>query len=522
MRKLHRQSGVALLTLALLTSTSQAASVSGVITGPDRKPFKGAFVQVRNAAMHMTVSVLSDKDGKYLAPDLPDGEYRLSIRAPGFKGDPKSGVKLTGVQGATADFELKKGEVRWADLSIQQGEALMPEHKGKSMLFGLCMACHGFQSRMAAVSRDEDGWRDRVNYMRKDMGFFVSDPRFGLTDQRAEEVVQYLTTLFSEDSILPKSPTELPNFKSVLLNFGDEASRLVYVEYEMPGGNRMPWSAKPDKDGKFWIPYYGKANKIGRLDPTTGKIDEFPVPFTGTAAIHSAVPGPDGAVWLTEQGSDRLGRWDPKTEQITEYKDNVRKHTVAVDQKTGMVWSTGGLTRFDPKMETFDPVKAVPTSYGISLDKEGNAWFAELLTNGKIGRVNAKTGEVKKWALPTVTGRPRRIVYNDADDTVWFAEFDAGKLGRFNPKDESIQEYQLPGPQATPYALAVDRDGMVWYSSEKMDVVGRLDPASGRVTEYPTPRPENSMRDFFLDDKGRIWFGSPPNDRVGYFYLRKS
>lgn len=85
-----------------------------------------------------------------------------------------------------------------------------------------------------------------------------------------------------------------------------------------------------------------------------------------------------------------------------------------------------------------------------------------------------------------------------------------------------MQEYQLPGPQATPYTLGLDRDGMVWYSSEKMDVVGRLDPATGRVTEYPTPRPENSFRDFFLDDEGHMWFGSPPNDRVGYFYLRKS
>ena len=134
----------------------------------------------------------------------------------------------------------------------------------------------------------------------------------------------------------------------------------------------------------------------------------------------------------------------------------------------------------------------------------------------------ARLAQKDRDARWTVTGKPRRIVYTDANDTVWFAEFDAGKIGHFNPKDESVQEYQLPGPQATPYTLGLDRDGMVWYSSEKMDVVGRLDPATGRVTEYPTPRPENSFRDFFLDDEGHMWFGSPPNDGVGYFYLRKS
>jgi Carboxypeptidase regulatory-like domain len=520
MRFSHLLAGVALAAFAL-TDAAFAASVSGVITGPDGKPFKGAFVQVRNAAMHMTVSVLSDKDGKYLAPELPDGEYRLSIRAPGFKGDPKGGVKLAGAQSETADFALKKGEVRWADLSIQQGEALMPEHKGKAMLFGLCMACHGFQSRMASVSRDEDGWRDRVNYMRKDMGFFVSDPRFGLTDQKADEVVQYLTSMFSEDSILPKSPTELPKYRDVTRNFGDEASKIVYVEYEMPGGNRMPWSARPDGKGNFLIPYYGKANKIGRLDPKTGHVDEFPVNFTGTALIHSAVPAPDGTIWLTEQGANQIAHLDPATGKVTEYGDGLRKHTAVVDPRTGMVWSTGGLSRFDPKTEKFEAVASVPSSYGISLDKDGNAWFAEMISNGKIGKVDAKSGEVRKWPLPTVTGTPRRIVYNQADDTVWFAEFAAGKIGHFDPRTESTQEFVLPGPKATPYALGVDRDGMVWYSSEHMDVVGKLDPASGKVTEYPTPRPENSMRDFFLDDQGHMWFGSPPNDRVGYFYLRK-
>ncbi len=51
---------------------------------------------------------------------------------------------------------------------------------------------------------------------------------------------------------------------------------------------------------------------------------DFPVPFTGTAAIHSAVPAADGSVWLTEQGSNRLGRWDPATQKITEFQDHMR------------------------------------------------------------------------------------------------------------------------------------------------------------------------------------------------------
>jgi virginiamycin B lyase len=499
---------------------ADAASITGTVKGPDGAPFRGAFVQARNAKTHITVSVLSDPQGHFQVPDLPAGDYRVSIHAPGFKADPKSGIALTADQSLTQDIALQKSFVRWSDLSIWQGKTLLPDARGKDLLFTHCMACHGFESRMAAVTRDEDGWRDRVNYMKDAMGYFIMNPRRQFTEQKAEDIVYYINHVFGEESVLPKSPADLPGYKDTLHQFGDEAMKIVYVEYEMPGPNRMPWSAKPDKDGTFWIPYYGKANKIGHLDPVSGKIEEFAVPNLGTAAIHSAVPAPDGSVWLAEQGSDKLGRWDPKTKTVTEYHDDWGKHTVAVDPKTGMVWSTGGLTRFDPKTEQFTHIEDVPTAYGISLDKDGNAWFAELKRDGRIGKVDAQTLKVTKWIPPTATGTPRRIEV-DNDGVVWFAEFEAGKISQFDPRVERFKEFQLPGPRPTPYALGVGSDKMIWYSSEWQDVLGRLDPATGKVTEYPIPRAENSMRDFFLDDKGRMWFGSPANDRVGYFYLAK-
>jgi virginiamycin B lyase len=231
------------------------------------------------------------------------------------------------------------------------------------------------------------------------------------------------------------------------------------------------------------------------------------------------MPAPDGSVWLTEQGSNKLGKWDPVTQKITEYQDDWGKHTVRI-APDGMVWSTGGLTRFDPKTEKFTHIPEVPNAYGIALDKESNVWFAELRRDGRIGKVDAKTLKVTKYQPPTATGFPRRIQV-DKEGVVWFAEFQAGKIGQFDPKTERFKEFALPGPRATPYALDLDRDGRVWYSSEWMDVIGRLDPATGEVIEYPIPRAENTMREFFMDAQGRMWFGSPANDRVGYFYLAK-
>jgi virginiamycin B lyase len=498
---------------------ADAATITGTVTGPDGAPLRAAFVQARNAKSKITVSVLSDNQGHYRVPDLAAGDYRIQIRAPGFRADPKNGVALTAEQNLTQDFKLQQGTVRWSDISLVQGQALLPADEGKELLFRHCFACHGFESRMAAVTRNEDGWRARVNYMKDAMGFFIMRPQNEFTDEKGEKIVQYLTKVFGEDSILPKSPTEVPGYAETVRKFSDEGLKIVYVEYETPGPDRMPWAAHPDKDGYFWAGYYGRANKIARLDPNTGEMKEFPVPNLGTAAVHSAMPAPDGTVWLTEQGSNKLGKWDPITQQITEFQDDWGKHTVRI-APDGMVWSTGGLTRFDPKTEQFVHIGDVPNAYGIALDKSGDVWFAELRRDGRIGKVDHNTLKVTKYQPPTATGFPRRIQV-DPHGVVWFAEFQAGKIGQFDPKTERFKEFTLPGPRATPYALDLDHEGRVWYSSEWMDVIGRLDPASGNVVEYPIPHAENTMREFYMDKQGRMWFGSPANDRLGYFYIAK-
>src|SRR5437660_7069733 len=97
-----RSTSLAALCLVTLSAPiTHAATITGTVTGPDGAPFRGAFVQARNAATKITVSVLSDTQGHYQVPDLTAGDYRLAIRAPGFRSDPKSGIKLTTDQNAS-------------------------------------------------------------------------------------------------------------------------------------------------------------------------------------------------------------------------------------------------------------------------------------------------------------------------------------------------------------------------------------------------------------------------------------
>ena len=344
----------------------------------------------------------------------------------------------------------------------------------------------------------------------------------GVSDRDAEVLVSYLTSLFGPNSILPTSPADDPRYKSTLRPISDEALNIVYVEYELPGPQRMPWSAVPDGKGNVWLPYKSSASSIARVNIETGVVNEFRVPHKGIAQIHSVFPAADGSVWAAETGGARaLGRWDPKTEKITEFEDITGKHTVR-SRPDGMVCVTGRIALFDPKTSEYTHFDEKAFAYGAIFDKDGNCWFTEYDKTGKIGKIDLNTKQLKTWTPPT--GKAGKQVYSrridmDHNGVLWFAESESGQIGRFDPKTETFKEFALPGPFATPYAMNLDKDEFVWYASEYMDVFGRMDPNTGKTIEYPFPHSENFSREFFLDDKGRNWYATPSNNKVGYFYL---
>ena len=510
--------------IVLLGSACHSATITGTLKGVDGAPSQGAFVEAQNAKTKITVIVLSDSQGHYRVENLPGGEYRVQIRAVGYRAEPQTGVNLAADQTTSLDFALQKGVVRWNDTSQYQAKQLWPAARAKDLIFTNCSICHGFQTRMASVTRDEDGWRDRVEFMRTAMHFNLPY----LTDQDAADLASYLARLFGPDSVLTKSPVDMPGYKETVRPFSSDAMNIVYVEYDMPGPSRMPFSAAPARDGNIWIPNFGVANKITRLDPKTGEMQDFSVPNVGTAAIHSAVPAADGSVWLAEQGSDKLGRWDPATQKITEYQDKYfpgkegialggEKHTVRLDP-SGNVWASGvPLTKFDPETKKFTRFEEVTHAYDVKPDKNGDVWFTNPREN-MIGKVDGKTMKVAQWTMPTDDSYPRRMEIG-ADGMIWIGEFNAGKMARFDSKTQTFKEFPLPGADPTPYALGIDADGNIWYDSHRLDVMGRFDPKTGKVTEYPFPHSELSMREFFRDDQGRMWYGTNPNNKVGYFYL---
>ena len=499
-------------------------TISGTVQDPAGAPFEGAFVRAQNAKTKITVAVLSDKQGRYRAENLPPGEYQVRATAIGYTDDSRSSVQVAAAKPASLNFALRKGTVRWSDLTTYQGRKLLPKTANHDLSYqdvfmtSCFQSCHSFQKTMAPFSWDKNGWATRIRYMR-DVIMGGEDGR--LDDARVEDFASYMTAAFGPNS-KPPSPADLPEYKNLVRSFSDEAMKIVYVEYEFRGSKGLgPWSAVEGNDGMVWIPYHNRGNEVVRLDPNTGELKRFPLSFQETAGIHSAIPAPDGTVWFTEADMGRVGRLNPRTGEITEYQNtlpNGRRagsHTVRVDER-GYVWTSGGpmISRFDPETKKFTHFDAGGT-YGNVIGKNGDQWFTVFReTNGAIVRIS-KDGKVSKFTPPT-EGKPQRLQVDD-DGIVWFSERRGGKIGRFDPKTETFQEFDLPGPSPSPYAIGIDRDHMIWYASHEQDTLGRLNPKTGEVTEYPFPHSEISIREFFLDSQGRMWYGSTANDLVGYF-----
>ena len=376
--------------------------------------------------------------GSFGSKNLPAGEYSLQIRAVGFSANPRPGVNLAADEKPSYDFALQKDMVRWSDISYYQASKLWPAAKGKELIAKNCTGCHLFQTRMASVRRDADGWRDRVEYMRTAMHFST----WNLTDQDADDIASYLTKLFGPDSVLPKSPAGMPEYKETLRPFSSDALNIVYVEYDMPGPSRMPFSSAPDKNGYMWISERGSHKQNYPARPL------IPVRWAGLQrspiwglllSIQLHRP-PNGSVWFTETAANKLGRWDPETRQITEYQDAYfpgkeglqvggQKHTTRLDS-SGNVWASGTpLTKFDPETRKFTRFEELKSTYDVEVDgKNGDdVWFTTGPGANTIGKVDRKTLKVSQWTLPTKNSYPRRMAIAP-DGMIWVGEFNGGKL----------------------------------------------------------------------------------------------
>jgi streptogramin lyase len=142
----------------------------------------------------------------------------------------------------------------------------------------------------------------------------------------------------------------------------------------------------------------------------------------------------------------------------------------------------------DWMMGTPSRVGSLP--HDAAADFDGNLWFAVIAPTkrGTVGRIDAKTGEVKFFRVAAQNGLAADAhgLIRDAKGMIWFNVWmPRGGLARINPKTDKIDVFLPPqgmSPVEGPVTISYDGQGEIWGTTMRGAL--RLDPDSAHFTEY--------------------------------------
>jgi streptogramin lyase/mono/diheme cytochrome c family protein len=231
-----------------------------------------------------------------------------------------------------------------------------------------------------------------------------------------------------------------PNYR--WLNYDINAGK--FTAYDWPKDNRADAGGNSmlvHPNGSIWET---AGNQVRMLNTSTKEFKFFDTPSflatkEPTGAYGITVAG-DGSVWWAEDTADRMVRVDPVTGKVEEFKipfDGVAyprrmSHDTRGDIWVGL-WNAGLLMKLDyetKQMSFFAPPTETPGTYSVSVDRKNNLiWVSEQMAD-KIARFNPKTGEWVEFPLPDSESDPRRIeVDQNNPNRVWWSGNLSARMG---------------------------------------------------------------------------------------------
>jgi virginiamycin B lyase len=179
--------------------------------------------------------------------------------------------------------------------------------------------------------------------------------------------------------------------------------------------------------------------------------------------------------------------------------------------------STGKLGILDPGTGKFEQVALGPRSapHGVIVGPDGAAWITDGGQNA-IVRVDARTHEVKSWALPADTGYANlNTLTFDRKGRVWFTG-QSGYYGRLDPATSDMKVWKAPRGSG-PYGITTTPSGEVYYASLAGNHIAHIDVDTGVATVIEPPTKEQGARRVWSDSRGRIWVSYWNTGQVGMY-----
>jgi streptogramin lyase len=282
----------------------------------------------------------------------------------------------------------------------------------------------------------------------------------------------------------------------------------TYTEFPLPAAVSNPAYITPGPDGNVWFTE-GGANKIGMINPTTDAITEFAVPNAGPEGITA---GPDGNLWFTERGANKIGMINPSTHTISEFPlpPPAAKHGTTNDPfaitagPDGNLWFTeyysNDIGMISPTTHLVTQFATTSTTgWGITAGSDGNIWFTG---GGGVGMINLTTHAITYFAPSFAPGS----LTAGPDGNLWFTgSIAVNEIGEINPTTGVITYFATTGKSAY---VAAAPDGNLWFIEEIGQTfdIGMINPTTDVITEYPFQPQSISSPDGMTAGPDGLWF----------------
>jgi virginiamycin B lyase len=513
-------------TALAFAAAGTGAALSGRVTSAEEGAMQGVLVSARKEGSNKTTTVVTDESGRYAFPAsrLEPGKYTMTIRAAGWDLADAPAPQLSGSVPASADLKLVKTKDLAAQLSNGEWLASAPGSDQQKRPLLSCVGCHQL-NKITTSRHDPDGFVQTI----KRMGTYANQSTFirpqkrltgrdtDLVGEDREKLQRSQAEYFSTINQHAKGNGWTYDLKPFPRPSG-RGTRVIITEWDLPRPTIQPHDVLVDSKGVVWYCDFGD-QKVGKFDPKTGQVTEIALPELKKGSPNGSLSirfDRDENIWLGMMYQGAIGKLETSTGKLQTWpapaewnRPNTQINmtsplNIGVD---GKIWAQNngfaGVHRIDLKTgqwETWEPFKAAPIGHNI-YDVISDSKNNGWFTDIGHGTVGMIDAKTKQVTLyePPSKNSGPRRGMMDAQDRIWFAQYRGNSIAMFDTKNERFREWRMPTPWTGPYDVALDRNGEAWTGSMLNDRVVRVDSKSGQSVEYLLPRFTN-VRRVFVDN----------------------
>lgn len=503
--------------------------ISGTVLNVNQRPEAGVWVIAETDTLPTPFRkiVVTDDDGRFVLPEMPEGDYRLWVRGYGLRDSRKMaatpGDELT-LRVETADALAEAARIYpanyWAAMMrVPTDEELagaeLPYESGKTWAdqFKLnCIICHQPGSAVTRLPV-----RQLFDHGLKKVALMDMLAQQLNRDLTLDVLAEWGTRIAAGETPSPTPPRPEGIERNMVITQWEYGGRYTYAHDVISTDKRDP-TLYPD--GKIYGLDIGNDN-ILVLDPNSGAVEEIKLePWEGAKPWCEQTYKPSGSDEEIHVGAMLLGCPVPGTDTMHAgaYNNPVNAHNPMFDDQ-GRVWMTMQIRRewdedlpdfcqrdpfissyyhhrqlgyYDTKTGEIVPVDTCFGTHHLQFDDEGVLWV-----NGDdraVGWLDTRIYDPDKpETLEQAMGWSEAVVDSDGD-----GEADLPIIGfRYsiipNPVDGDVYVAIPPGSYGK------------FPTYGKPGYIMRYDPDSDTHEVYSPPFPAAGARGIDVDSEGNLW-----------------